>query len=145
MMECGPCTLCCKLLRIDDTNSIPNEMCKHFKESIGCNIYNKRPKVCERFECAWKQMKHVGSKLRPDKCGVLFEKWSDNVIVGVTSMYDVLPLVTSQINFFTKENISVLLINHKRKSRTFFLAKGHSKKFVKGEINDSPKLYGRFN
>jgi uncharacterized cysteine cluster protein YcgN (CxxCxxCC family) len=144
-MECDGCTLCCKLLRIDETNSIPNEVCNYCEENTGCKIYNTRPEPCKIFECAWKQMKNAGDELRPDKCGVLFEKWSDYIMVGATDRYNISPLIMGQINFFNKEGISVLFINHKKKSKTFFLATGHSKEFVKGEINDSPKLHRRYD
>lgn len=89
-------------------------------------------------------MEKAGKELRPDKCNVVFEKWSDKVIVGATDV-NLSKLVLRQIGFFKREGISVLIIDHKKKTRTYFLAPGHTKQFVKKEINDSPKLHGRLN
>jgi len=139
-MECGECTLCCKLLKIDETNSKVNEYCCYCNPNFGCTIYDKRPESCRIFECCWKQMKNAGEDLRPDKCGVLFEKWSDNVIVGATDEM-LSNLVLGQIDYFRSENISVLIMDHNKKSITYFLADGHTKEYVRKEINDSPKLH----
>lgn len=141
-MECDGCTLCCKLLRIDETNSIPNEICKYCGD-VSCKIYNERPESCSIFECAWKQMENADIDLRPDNCGTLFEKWSDTVMVGVTDV-GISTLIHKQIDFFRSEGISVLFLDHSKKSKGYFLASKHTKEFVKGEINDSPKLYRRF-
>ena len=143
-MECGECTLCCKLLRIEETNSLPNEICKYCKENIGCKIYDNRPESCKIFECAWKQMKYADLDLRPDKCNALFEKWSDNIMVGVTDKC-ISTLIHKQIDFFRGEGISVLFLDHYTKSKVYFLAENHTKDFIKGDINDSPKLYNRFS
>lgn len=141
MQKCGGCTLCCKLLRIPDTQSIAGEWCRHCKSGVGCTIYNFRPEPCKIFECAWKQMKNVGPDLRPDKCHVLFEKRSEKVIIGATDYSELSPLVLGQIDSFRGEGISVLIINHKEKSKTFFLAPGHTKDFVKREIDGSAHVH----
>ena len=74
MQKCGECTLCCKLLHIPETNSKPNEYCKYCEINKGCRVYDERPDGCREFQCAWLQMVNVHIDLRPDKCGVLFEK-----------------------------------------------------------------------
>jgi len=141
-MNCGSCTACCKLLNIPETDSKPGEYCKHCYPGFACRIYNERPESCKIFECAWKQMENAGEELRPDKCGVLFEKWSDTVMVGTTE--DKLSdLILHQIDFFKGEGISVLMIDHSRKIRTFFLAPGHTKDYVREQINGSTKLHRR--
>ena len=141
-MNCGNCTMCCKLLNIKETESKPGEYCKHCNPGTGCKIYEERPESCRIFECAWKQMEHTAEDLRPDKCGVLFEKWADYVMVGTTE-YKLSDLILGQIDYFRGEGISILMINHKEKSRTFFLAPNHNKQFVRDEINGSTKLYRR--
>lgn len=140
-MECGSCTLCCKLLNIKETDSKPGEYCKHCNPDIGCKIYEERPESCQIFECAWKQMRYAGKDLRPDKCFIMFEKWSDNVMVGTTTEDSISDLVLRQIEYFKNEGISTLMINHIKKTRTFFLANDHTKEFVKEEINGSTKLH----
>lgn len=49
----------------------PNMPCPHLIQ-IGCGIYNERPSVCRRFECAWISAPNLPDEMRPDRCGVLF-------------------------------------------------------------------------
>jgi hypothetical protein len=127
-------------LHIPETESKPNEYCKHCEINKGCNIYEERPDGCREFQCMWLQMEKVHIDLRPDKCGVIFEKFTDNVIMGVTDGY-VSYRAMGQIESFKKENISVVMMNHNTKTKKNFLSKGHTKEFVEKEINDSAKLY----
>jgi Fe-S-cluster containining protein len=134
--------MCCLLLKIKETDSKPCVYCKHCEPNVGCKIYKNRPEACRIFECAWKQMEHSHIDLRPDKCGVLFEKWSDKVIVGSMNISYISDLIEKQIDYFRSENISVIMINHFEKYRTYFLAQGHTKEFVQEEINNSIKNVG---
>jgi len=138
-MECGNCTLCCKLLNIKETDSKPTEYCKYCTPEIGCNIYDERPESCRIFECAWKQMEKAHIDLRPDKCNVLFEKWSDNVMVGSMNVSYISDLVEKQIDHFRSEGISVIMLNNFEKYRTYFYAEGHTREFVQEEIENSVK------
>ena len=112
-MECGNCTECCKLLQIPETDSKPCIYCQYCTPNVGCNIYKERPECCKIFECCWKQMKVVAEELRPDRCGMMFEKWSDKVIVGATDKITIDKIALRQIHNFNKEGISILVINHK--------------------------------
>lgn len=132
-MECSGCTICCKDLNIPETDSKEGNLCQHCEEGVGCNIYSERPEACKIFECCWKQMKITTEELRPDKCGVLFEKWSDRVIVGSTET-NISKLIINQIGYFQKEGISVLIVNQNEKTRTFYLADGHTIQSVKEDI-----------
>lgn len=143
-MKCGNCTMCCKFPKIVETKSKAGEYCKYCEPKVGCKIYSERPESCKIFECAWKQMEHAGEELRPDRCNVLFEKWSDYLIVGATDT-ELSKLVLAQIDFFRGEGISVLIIDHSKKSKTVFLAPGHTRQFVKEQINGSTKLHRRLN
>ncbi len=144
MQKCGECNLCCKLLDIDEVNSKHNEWCVHCVQKVGCMIYEKRPDECKNFNCAWSQMDYAGIEMRPDKCGALFEKFTDHLIVGVTGGL-MTSLVSGQIDFFVRENISVMVLNHANKSKKFFFAEGHDKTFVEKQINDNSELHRRFN
>ena len=134
-MECGNCTMCCKHLYIPETDSKEGDLCKYCKESVGCLIYDHRPEACSTFECCWKQMEYAHIDLRPDNCGVLFEKWTDNVIVGSTED-ELSELILGQIGFFQREGISVLIVNQVMKESIFYLADGHDVPFVKEELID---------
>jgi Fe-S-cluster containining protein len=133
-MNCENCTICCRDLNIIDTNSKEGEYCKHCEENVGCKIYNERPEACRIFECCWKQMQYAHIDLRPDNCGVLFEKWSDRVIVGSTEDDELSELALNQISYFQSEGISVLIVNQNEKIRIYYLAEGHDIKSVEEDI-----------
>jgi Fe-S-cluster containining protein len=132
-MECGTCTLCCKHLYIPETDSKEGDLCQHCEENVGCKIYSERPEACQIFECCWRQMKYTHIDLRPDNGGVLFEKWSDRVIVGSTED-ELSELIIGQIGYFQKEGISVLIVNQNEKIRNFYLAEGHTIQSVEEDI-----------
>jgi hypothetical protein len=132
-MNCGNCTECCRQLNIPETDSKEGDLCQHCEEGVGCKIYSERPESCRIFECCWKQMKIAGKELRPNVCGVLFEKWSDKVIVGSTEN-KLSKLILNQIEYFKNEGISILIVNQNEKTRTFYVADGHTVESVKEEI-----------
>jgi hypothetical protein len=45
--------------------------CPHLIQ-VGCGVYQERPAVCRRFECAWISAPNLPEALRPDRCGVMF-------------------------------------------------------------------------
>ena len=134
--KCGECTLCCTVLEIKEVDSKANETCKHCILKKGCKIYDKRPQGCKEFKCMWLQMDNVHEDLRPDKCGVVFEKFTDKVIMGGTMGY-MSSIVPGQIQAFNNEGISVVIVDHSQKKKFSFLANGHTREFVESEINGS--------
>lgn len=143
MQDCGNCTLCCKLPRIPEANSIAGEWCTHCTPGVGCKIYKDRPESCRIYECIWKQMERVKPSLRPDRCHMIFEKWTDNLIIGSTDVPGISFLLMGQIDSFRKEGISVVVLNHVEKSKTFYLAPGHTKEFIKREIDGRTNVLNR--
>src|SRR5215475_13720877 len=67
MRECGGCTLCCKIPRIDEVVKASNEWCRHCDIGKGCKIYGTRPKVCQDFKCWWLEHEEMPEEMRPDK------------------------------------------------------------------------------
>lgn len=64
--ECGPCSLCCKVMEIEPLQKPRGRWCPHAKKKAGCAIYAERPDVCGEFECLWIQ--GIGpDHVRPDK------------------------------------------------------------------------------
>jgi hypothetical protein len=54
--ECGGCSLCCRLLEIDDEpeiNKPADVWCRHCRPSAGCGIYHRRPSRCRTYACDW--------------------------------------------------------------------------------------------
>ncbi|MCP4006428.1 MAG: hypothetical protein GY725_19790 [bacterium] len=70
--ECGPCMLCCKLLKIGnfDPPKPANTWCPHAVMGSGCGSYEERPEPCRVFNCIWKQGA-LRDKDRPDKARIL--------------------------------------------------------------------------
>lgn len=108
-MECGSCTVCCRLLYLPELNKPLGVMCDHCT-GIGCGIYEERPQVCRDFRCAYHQAETVNLALRPDHCGVLFEKLTDDIMFGlVDPEAEHHPHLNGQITSFMKEGLNVVI------------------------------------
>jgi hypothetical protein len=63
---CGSCSLCCKLLRVEELDKPVGVWCSHCRvERGGCKIYDTRPPTCRSFHCAWLINPELGPKWRP--------------------------------------------------------------------------------
>ncbi|MHC2439637.1 YkgJ family cysteine cluster protein [Bradyrhizobium sp. USDA 4451] len=51
--QCGDCTLCCKVMAIEELAKPANAWCPHCKPGRGCRIYPDRPAECRAFGCVW--------------------------------------------------------------------------------------------
>jgi len=52
--ECGKCSLCCKLLPIQELSKPIDTWCPHCRPGHGgCTIYSSRPSECRGFSCLW--------------------------------------------------------------------------------------------
>lgn len=140
MKECGSCTLCCKLL---ETHDIPSEIgiyCQHCASDSGCTIHDERPEECRIYQCMWSQMEHTAEELRPDRCGIIFDRISDDVICARLEKGEkIRDLTFGQINSFRNEGFSIMVFRDK--DYTYFLTKSHTNDYVKKVVNDSSKLY----
>jgi len=81
--------------------------CIHCKG--GCSIYNKRPKVCADFQCAW-SLGDFSEEMRPDKVGFMVERLPDESVVFVTIIDDTLITEKPEIIFkeYLDHGISVI-------------------------------------
>lgn len=108
-MNCGTCTLCCVLPPLKEIGKLPGEICKYC--SNGCTIYSKRPNPCREFECAYMQASKADISLRPDKSGIIFEKITDNILVGTLNpIGHSKNLLQGQIKSFIKEGLNVIIL-----------------------------------
>jgi hypothetical protein len=75
MNYCEGCTLCCKLMGVDELEKPRDTWCKHCQVGIGCDIYETRPESCRIYECFWFKTqsldKPLSPALRPDKSRVV--------------------------------------------------------------------------
>jgi hypothetical protein len=53
--QCGSCTLCCKLLPVQELHKGANTRCQHQRTGKGCRVYNKpaMPTSCRLWSCQW--------------------------------------------------------------------------------------------
>ena len=73
-------------------------------------IYESRPKGCRDFNCAYVQMDEVNIAMRPDNCGVVFEKMSDTRVLGMLDpKRDNYPHAKDQIEHFKKAGYEVIM------------------------------------
>ena len=71
--SCGDCTLCCKVLGIEDEafSKPAGQLCGNCT-GTGCAIYETRPFTCQTFYCLWRRVEAMAEDARPDKTGVIF-------------------------------------------------------------------------
>lgn len=50
---CGSCSLCCKIMRIEELEKPADSWCRHCTVGKGCRIYSERPAECRRFTCGY--------------------------------------------------------------------------------------------
>ena len=69
---CDGCDLCCTACAVDDLNKPPGVRCEHLCGEPGksCSIYERRPRDCSGFICAWRMGDQVlGDWAKPSECG----------------------------------------------------------------------------
>jgi len=65
--ECGTCTLCCKVMAIDELGKPPGVWCQHIVRNKGCKIYETRPAECRSFYCHWMLEKSLPAEWKPER------------------------------------------------------------------------------
>ena len=69
MRTCGSCTLCCKLVPVEELSKKAGTRCQHVRAMKGCSIYAHRPISCREWSCMWLVGTEDGAPLdlrRPD-------------------------------------------------------------------------------
>lgn len=128
MQECGACTACCDLFPVKWLNKPANEKCVHACAE-GCGIHLAKPSECSDFDCMWLQSSAPVS-LRPDNCGVVFEKLSSRVVFG-TVFKPITKEANEQAHAFVEQGFSVVLFSTENGSSRALCAPDHDE----GEIN----------
>jgi Fe-S-cluster containining protein len=65
---CGPCSLCCTVLRVDELRKPAGRDCPQQLHGGGCAIHAVRPGVCRGYDCLWRQG-GLEDDERPDRTG----------------------------------------------------------------------------
>jgi hypothetical protein len=76
--SCGECTLCCRVLVIDELDKDAGILCSNCTVSAGCKIYKKRPQVCRDYLCEWMTDRTMPPQLRPDRTGTILQEDPDS-------------------------------------------------------------------
>lgn len=139
-MECGACTACCRDLELHEIPSKIGEWCRHCTPGEGCQIYDDRPEECREFRCMWLQMERAGEDLRPDMCGVIFSRSSEDVIAARLDQDRLMShLAFKQIERFVQEGFSVALFRG-RECRIEH-AEGHTTDHVLRAVHDRAVIH----
>ena len=71
--ECGECSLCCTLLRVDALKKLGGVDCVHQDVAgPGCAIHATRPGICRRYACLWRRGS-LDEGDRPDRLGAVLD------------------------------------------------------------------------
>lgn len=161
-MQCGECTECCELLEVSQTkatnglltdkyiiDSKAGELCHYCEKNKGCKIYDERPTICRTFLCAYAQQKKMTEDLRPDKCGIIFEKLDDTLFLGVVRPNkQITEKGLNQIKVFNQQKFNVVLTKQNALRPVIFCAEGndefnvlkkfltHKKKYLNANNNN---------
>jgi len=75
--ECGECSLCCTVLRVDALRKLGGVDCIHQDvDGPGCAIHADRPVICRRYACLWRRGS-LDLADRPDRLGAVLDLVSD--------------------------------------------------------------------
>ena len=127
---CGECTACCDVFPVPDLNKAANEKCIHC--DAGCTIYGDRPSVCSVFECAYLQST-APTTVRPDNCGVIFEKVSDRIFFGTVFKTPTRAAI-DQTHSFINQGFTVVLASNTGRFQKTHLAPGHDADEIRVEF-----------
>ena len=77
--SCGPCDLCCTVLRVDELRKLGGVPCAQLRDREaggGCGIHPTRPPICRAYRCLWLQGKLADDE-RPDRLGAVLDLVSE--------------------------------------------------------------------
>jgi uncharacterized protein len=85
MKNCGGCIRCCDLTPVGEINVKPFAGCPLRRAAPaahpGCSVYQTRPHSCRSWSCMWLLNEDWPDELRPDRCGIVFDKNPDAITV----------------------------------------------------------------
>jgi hypothetical protein len=128
--NCGGCTLCCELFPVEWLAKPPNTHCAYECEA-GCAIHDTKLAECSDFECAWLQS-GAPDALRPDRCGIVFEKLSDRLFYGTVARRTDDGLW--QARSFVEQGYSVVLAGPQMRPQ-LLAAEGHDETTIRAEFD----------
>jgi hypothetical protein len=76
---CGTCTLCCKVMAIEQLEKPGGVWCGHCEPGMGCRIYEGRPTECRTFHCLWLYDPRLGEHWKPAISGLVLTTSEDGI------------------------------------------------------------------
>jgi Fe-S-cluster containining protein len=64
--SCGTCSLCCKVLAVQELNKPAGQWCRHAVPGSGCSHHAERPQACRQFFCSWRLDPDLGPEWKPE-------------------------------------------------------------------------------
>ena len=74
MKNCGECQACCWFFPLAFLNKPMRTNCPHQCRRAAQFYNQERHSVCKTFLCEWLQRPEWGEELRPDKCGIMYQR-----------------------------------------------------------------------
>ena len=73
--RCNECSLCCRLLEVDDDqlDKPGGVWCPHARPGKGCAIYSHRPRPCRVWSCQWLVDDSLGDMWYPLRAGIVVD------------------------------------------------------------------------
>jgi hypothetical protein len=76
---CGDCTLCCKVMAIEDIAKPAGQWCRHYKPGRGCLVFDTRPAECRAFNCLWLVDERFGPHWKPSRSKIVLTASGDGI------------------------------------------------------------------
>jgi len=76
---CGDCTLCCKVMAIEELAKPLSSWCRHCQPGRGCSIYSDRPAECRTFSCLWLINDQLDQRWKPSKSKLVLTTSEDGI------------------------------------------------------------------
>jgi hypothetical protein len=76
---CGDCTLCCKVMAIEELAKPASSWCPHCKPGRGCLIYATRPAECRSYSCLWLLDDRLDQHWKPSKSKLVLTTSPDGI------------------------------------------------------------------
>lgn len=78
--RCGDCTLCCKIMAIEELDKPAGKWCHHCHPGR-CHVYDNRPAECRQFNCLWLVDVRFGPHWQPSKSKLVLTTSEDGIEV----------------------------------------------------------------
>jgi hypothetical protein len=76
---CGECTLCCKIMAIEEFAKPAGVWCSNCKPGHGCLVYASRPFECEAYSCLWLTDDRFDQRWKPSKSKLVLTASQDGI------------------------------------------------------------------